>query len=318
MRGMASLQTILGSGGSIGTLLARDLVHGGYTDQVRLVSRNPVKVNDSDELVSADLLDAEAVRQAVAGSSVVYLTVGFPYDLQVWRTSWPRTMDNVIAACATHNARLVFFDNIYMYGAESLDPIREDHPINPPSRKGAVRADILARLTAAMERGDVEATVARAADFYGPHSAANSMLGNTVIGALASGRRAAWLGNADMPHSFTFTPDAAAATALLGNRDEAYGQAWHLPTAPDPWTGRQWIEAAAKELDVKPRFQVAGGFILGLIGLFSPIMRELKEMLYQYNRPYVFSSEKFEKAFGQTATPYAEGLKQWIPEFRNG
>ena len=125
------MQTILGSGGAIGSLLADELKQ--YTDHVRLVSRQPKRVNESDLLVRADLTNPEETEKAVAGSQVAYLTVGLPYKTRTWQAHWPVIMENVISACIAHNTRLVFFDNIYMYDPESLDPIREDHPINPSS-----------------------------------------------------------------------------------------------------------------------------------------------------------------------------------------
>ena len=160
------MQTILGSGGAIGKALAGELQN--YTDQIRLVSRNPQKVNKTDQLFIADLAEVEQVIKAVEGSEVVYLTVGLPYKTKIWESQWPIIMKNVVEACKHHDAKLVFFDNIYMYEATSLDPITEDLPINPPSKKGKVRAQIFNYLLDSVERREIQALVARSADFLWP------------------------------------------------------------------------------------------------------------------------------------------------------
>lgn len=304
------MQTILGSGGAIGIELAKALTQ--YTTDIQLVSRNPKKLNETDTVLSADLLNADDVKKAVQGSSVVYVTVGFPYNLKVWQNSWPKFMESVIAACKKENCKLVFFDNMYMYDKDHLDGMDEETPINPPSEKGKVRAQIAQMLMDEVKTGNLTALIARSADFYGPNIANTSMLNETVIKNLAKGKKANWMGAADRKHSFTYTPDAGKATALLGNTPDAYNQVWHLPTAPDPYTGKEWVEHIAKALGAKPKMQVAPKWMLQLIGLFVPVMKEMPEMLYQYDRDYVFDSSKFEKRFDMAPTPYTEGIAKVV------
>lgn len=304
------MQTILGTGGAIGNELARALPQ--YTDRIRLVSRNPKTVNERDEVFKADLTKYDEVQNAVAGSEVVYLTVGLPYKLDVWQRTWPVIMKNVIDACKVNNSKLVFFDNIYLYDSAHLNPITEEHLINPPSKKGKVRAVIAEMIWEAVRRNDIQALIARSADFYGPSITASSMLNETVFKPLQKGKKANWLGNVHCRHSFTYTPDAGKATALLGNTTDAYGQAWHLPTAPDPFMGKEWIEVIAKELDAVPQYRVAGKFMVRVMGLFIPVMKEMVEMMYQYDQDYVFNSDKFEKRFDFKPTPYLEGIRETI------
>ncbi len=302
------VQTILGGGGAIGVELAKALPL--FTaEKVRIVSRNPGKVNESDELMAADLLNNEQVMKAVSGSSVVYLTAGLPYKLSVWQNQWPVIMKNVLHACAVQKAKLVFFDNIYMYDGSSLNPITEDLPVNPPSKKGEIRALIAQMLTDSVKNGEVEALIARAADFYGPSISNTSVLTETVIKPLSQGKTANWIGNVSKLHSFTYTPDAGKATALLGNSPEAYGQIWHLPTAPNPLSGKEWIEAFAAAFGVQPKYRAVGETLVKIMGWFVPVMREMPEMMYQNDRDYVFSSAKFESKFGMNPTPYEAGIK---------
>lgn len=301
------MQTILGGGGPIGLELARILPD--YTERVRIVGRNPEKVIPENEVFVANLLDSEAVRDAVAGSDVAYLSVGLPYKASVWEAQWPKVMRNTIEACRASGSKLVFFDNIYMYDREHLSPMDENTPVRPTTRKGAVRAMIADMLMEAVQKDQVDALIARCADFYGPGRQRNSVLTQTVFERLASGKSAQWLLSVDHVHSFTYTPDASLATAMLGNTDDAYGQVWHLPTTEKPPTGREWIEMIAEELEAKPRVQVASNFMMSAVGLFSPTLREVKEMAYQYDRDYDFRSDKFNRRFDFTPTTYRQGIK---------
>ena len=300
------MQTILGSGGIIATELAKALTN--YTTNIRLVSRNPKKVNETDELLKADLLNAVEVEKAIAGSEIVYVTIGFPYNAKVWQQTWPKFMQNVIKNCISNNTKLVFFDNIYMYDANHLNGMDEQTPINPPSKKGKVRAEVINMIMNAIKNDNLTALIARCADYYGPGIERNGMVREMIFKNFAAGKKANWLSSLNYKHSVTYTPDAGKATALLGNTEDAYNQIWHLPTASNPLTGRQWIETIATAMNVKPKSQVATKFIVRIMGLFIPIMREMPEMLYQYDRDYVFNSSKFEKRFGIQPTSYADGI----------
>lgn len=298
------MQTILGAGGAIGTDLAKELTH--YTDTIRLVSRHPQKVNDSDELMAADLSDAALVEKAVVGSEVVYLTIGFEYDIKVWRQKWPALMQAVIAACEKHNAKLVFFDNVYMYNRDYLNHMTEETPIRPTSEKGKIRAQIAKMLLDAVAEKKITALIARAADFI---STTNSVLVEMGLKNLKKGKKAMWMVDADKIHSFTFTPDAAKAVALLGNTPEAYNQVWHLPTDNTKLTGKQWITLMAKELNVPAKYQILPLWMMRLLGLFIPTLKGFIEMTYQYDRDYFFDSSKFEKRFTIMPTTPEESIR---------
>lgn len=304
------MQTILGSGGIIGIELARALKK--YTNEIRLVSRNPQKVNPTDEILSADLLKIDELRKAVAGSSVVYVTVGFPYNAKTWKEIWPEFICNVITVCKEHQTKLVFFDNIYMYDSNSLNGMTEETKINPSSKKGMVRAEVADMIMSEVKQGKLTALIARSADFYGPGIKKNCMLTETVFNPLSLDKKANLLGSGKFKHSFTYTPDAGKATAILGNTEDAYNQIWHLPTAANPYTGKEWVEAIAGEMGVKPKFQAAPKFLVRILGLFVPIMAEIVEMMYQYDRDYVFDSRKFEQRFNFRPTSYHDGIREII------
>jgi len=300
------MQTILGANGTIGSVLAKELL--AYTDKIRLVSRNPRKVNESDELFPADLSDSVMVEKAVAGSDVVYLVVGFDYKIKVWQEKWPKLMRATIDACIKHKARLVFFDNVYMYDIDAIPHMTEDSRINPPSKKGAVRAQIAQMILDEVKSGRLMALIARSADFYGPKNE-KSFVTEMVYKNIRKGKSANWLIDADKKHSFTFTPDAAKATALLGNTDDAYNQVWHLPTDRNTLTGREFIALFNEEMKGESKVSVMQMWLIKALRLFIPIMKEMPEMMYQYDRNYFFDSSKFEKRFNFKTTPYREGVK---------
>ena len=303
------MQTILGSGGAIGTQLAKELLH--YTGKIRLVARNPKKVNESNELFSADLTKEEEVDVAVAGSEVVYLTVGLKYSTKVWQRDWPVVMRNVIVACKKHGAKLVFFDNVYLYAPGEMHNMTENSRIDPISRKGKIRAELVKMILEEVQSGKLKALIARSADFYGPH-VKSSPLTVMVLENFQKNKKAFWQSDATKEHSFTFTPDAAKATALLGNTDDAYNQTWHLPTSPEKLTGKDFIESIATQLNVKPRYYTLSKTVISILGIFIPLVKELREMQYQYDRNYFFNSNKFDKQFSFRPTRYKEGIREMV------
>ena len=304
----SGLHTVLGAGGVIARELSLELARQGR--QVRQVGRHPAAVQASDQLKTANLLDARATAEAVAGSEVVYLVAGLAYDAAVWQAQWPRVMQNTIDACRRHGARLVFFDNVYAYGRVD-GAMAEDTPFNPCSRKGEVRAAIASTLLGAMQRGELQALIARSADFYGP-GARLSLLEAVFFARLRAGKAPQWVGNPDLAHTFTFTPDAGLALAVLGQTPEAFGQTWHLPTAQSldgaAVTGRALARAVCALAGQPDRLQVAPAWLLHAMGWFVPVLRENREMMYQYQHGYRFESGKIEQAFGLRPTPYSEGL----------
>jgi len=306
------MQTILGSTGIIGTELAKALTK--YTEKIRLVSRNPKHVNPTDQLVIADLTNPQQVLYAVEGSKVVYLTVGLQYKINIWQTQWPVIMQNVIDACKTHKAKLVFFDNVYAYGLVK-GWMKEDTLVNPTSKKGEIRAQIAQMIMSEVEKGHLDAIIARAADFYGPNTPL-SFASVTVFENFKKGKKAQWFLDANKKHSMTYTPDAGKATALLGNTTSAYNQIWHLPTDKNALTGKEFIELSAKAFGVKPNYMVLKKWMIQMVGMFVPVVKESFEMLYQNEYDYLFDSTKFEKAFNYMPTSYQTGIIETVKSMK--
>ncbi len=305
------MTTILGAGGAIGNELAGILA--AKEMPFRLVGRAP-KPAWGAEVIAADLSNLSQTIEAVRGSSVVYLVAGLKYEVGVWQELWPRIMENTIEACKLAHAKLVFFDNVYAYGKVE-GPMTEESPYAPCSKKGAIRAQIATALMDQVKAGTLTAMIVRSADFYGPN-ATNGVPNLLVFQPFAKAGTASWLVNAIVPHSLTFTPDAARGMSMLAERESAWNQVWHLPTAAGPPTGKEFIEMAASAFGVPAKYRVLSRPMLRVAGWFNPTVRESYEMLYQNDSAYVFDSTKFAKAVGFAGTPYAEGIRATADSYR--
>lgn len=307
------MQTIIGSGGAIGLPLAKELKK--YTEKIRLVSRNPQKVNETDELFSMDANNLTKLNEAIVGSKVVYVTIGFKYNIKVWQSLWPPFMRTVINTCKVNNAKLVFFDNVYLYDKSTIPFMTENSPIGPPSKKGEVRKQLNEMIMNEVQKGSLTALIARSADFYGPDTN-NSIIGEMVVKNLMKNKKAQTFGDINKIHTYTYTPDAGKATALLGNTTDAYNQVWHVPTTKEKLTNQQWIDLIAEGMNIQAKIQYIPTWIIHMLGIFIPLMREFPEMVYQNKMDYVFDSSKFEKRFGLTATAPKDGVKEMINYFK--
>ena len=300
------LHTILGAGGTVSNQLLPILL--GNKERVRLVSRKTERVQGAESF-SADVTNYQQVLDAVKGSDIVYLLVGLQYDVHVWKESWPKIMTNVINACKATGSKLVFFDNVYMYGLVN-GVMTESTPFNPCSKKGEIRAAIAAQLMDQMKAGNLQAMIARSADFYGPVGFQVSVANMLVFKNLKAGKKAQWLLNAKVPHSFTYVPDAAKAVYILANSDHAFGQTWHMPTAANPITGEVFIKLAAEYMQVNKGYSVMSKWMMQLAGLLIKPVKESVEMGYQNEFAYVFDSSKFNKAFSFEPISYDNGIRE--------
>jgi nucleoside-diphosphate-sugar epimerase len=300
--------TILGAGGSIGNPLAHELLKAG--GNIRLVSRSNYSIPGTESF-KADISSYEETLKSIQGSDVVYLCAGLAYDLKVWRELWPKIMQNVIDACKKVNARLIFFDNVYMYGKVD-GKMTETTAYNPCSKKGEIRAKIATLLEKEMKQNNIQAIIARAADLYGPYATKNSVPYILAIDNLMKGKKAQWLVDINKSHSYTYTMDCAKALHLLSGRDECYNQVWHMPTCNPGITGKTFIELAAKEIGITPNYTVLKKWMVKMMGFFNKTVNESYEMLYQSEFEYYFDSTKFNDFFNFKPMTYPEGIHETI------
>lgn len=301
-----SLHTILGAGGAIANELLPILIDS--KENVRIVARHPKQIIGV-ESVAADLSDADQTLTAISGSSIVYLLVGLEYEYKVWAEKWPVIMTNTINACKAAGAKLIFFDNVYMYGKVN-GIMTEETAFNPCSKKGTLRAAIAQQLLNEIQTGSITAMIARSADFYGTSATKTSVPNMLVFDNFSKGKRAQWLANATLKHSYTYIPDAGKALYLLAKDESAFNQTWHLPTRSNPLTGAQFIALAAEAMHQPNKYSVLSKFMIRLAGLFIKPIKESYEMLYQSDSEYLFDSSKFEKHFSFSPTSYEDGIKE--------
>jgi nucleoside-diphosphate-sugar epimerase len=305
------LHVVVGATGGAGGALVRELAGRGR--RVRAVSRKPAAdLPEGVEQLAADAADPAQTRTVCQGATVVYHCVQPPY--QRWAAEFPPLTQSVADAAAAAGARLVYADNLYAYGpVHGL--ITEDLPALATTRKGRVRTLMAERLLAAHRSGTLQVAIARSSDYYGP-GGANSVVGDILFGAAATGRRARWLGRLDVPHSLNYLPDVARALATLGARPEALGEVWHLPAA-EPVTGRGFVELIAAALGRTVKVTATSRLALRIAGVVDPRARESAEMLYQWERPFVLDASKFQRAFGPLEpTPHQQAVAATVAWFQ--
>jgi nucleoside-diphosphate-sugar epimerase len=305
------LHVVYGTG-AVGMAVMDTLVQNGR--RVRMVNRSGrASVPESVEVVGGDAADPTFTREASAGASVVYFALNPPYDK--WPELFPPLQAGVLEGAASAGARLIAIENLYMYGLTGGRPLTEDLPYAPNTRKGTIRARMSEELMEAHTSGRVQVAIGRASDFFGPRVIA-SAAGEQVFGRAVEGKSAQVAGDPNQPHTYTYAPDIGRGLVILGEREEALGQAWHLPS-PETVTTRQFVEMIFEEVGKPARIQAAPKIVLRVMGLFNPGMREMIEMLYEFEEPFVVDHSKFEQAFGERATPLKEAIGETVRWYRS-
>lgn len=309
---MSGDRHVIFGAGPLGLAVVRALREKGA--RVRVANRTGrAVVPDGVEVVAADVTgDPAAARRACEGAAVVYNCTNAPYHR--WPELLPGLFGGILDAAAAAGARLVVGDNLYMYG-EVDGPITEDLPYHPTTRKGRVRAEVAEAMLEAHRAGRVEVAIGRASDFIGPFVTAGGMVGARAIVPAMRGKTAALVGNIDLPHTYTFIEDFGRALVILGERPEAAGRAWIAPNA-ETVTTRQLMTMVFEELGRPPRMRAMGRGMLRLAGLFVPEAREMIEMMYEFEKPFVVDGSRFERTFGLAPTPLRDAVNATVAWYR--
>lgn len=306
------LHVVFGAG-NVGKCIMKELRERGQ--RVRMVNRRGVSDAPAGvEVMSGDVMDMNFAKKAAEGATVIYNTLNPPYDK--WVALFPTLQANVIEAAASAEARLVVLDNLYMYGSPKGQLITENMPYDAHTKKGILRAQMARDLMAAHNSGKVKLTVGRASDFYGPGVEQSPITAERALGAMLKGKAASVVGNPDLPHTHSYVPDVAKGLIVLGENDSAYGQVWHLPTAPTGTT-RELLTKIGKAAGLNEvKISAAPKLILRIMGLFQPMVAEVYEMLYEFEEPFVLDHSKFDAAFGDISTPLDEAIAETVAYYR--
>ena len=305
------LHVVFGTG-QVGRAVIARLAEWGI--EVRAVSlHRPTALNEGVEWRSADVTDPEAAADAAKGAAVIYQCLNAPYTR--WPELFPALQRGVLAAAVRTGALLVTLENVYGYGSSGGKPMTEDHPLAATTVKGRTRAAMTRELRAAAEAGSVRIAIGRASDFFGA-GATESALGSRVFANALAGKRADLMGNPDLPHTYSYVPDIALGLVTLGTEERAIGGEWHLP-GPETVTTRAVIELIAHEVGRPVGIRRMPTPALRALGLFSPMMRGLAEMAYEFEEPFVLDTTKFRSAFGGAVTPLSAAIEETVAWYRS-
>lgn len=305
----SGMHVVIGASGGLGAAVVRALLSRGLS--VRGVNRSGGgDAAEGVDWVVADAVKADETRAACKGATVVYHCANAPYT--DWPSQFPPMTDNIIEGAAAAGAKLVYADNLYMYGPV-VGPMHEELPSSATSSKGKVRAAMARDVLLAHRNGKVRAVIGRASDFYGP-GVTSSAMGDRVFGAALKGSSIDLLGDIDAPHTYTFIDDFARDLITLGRRDETLGEVWHTPNAAAIST-RQFVQKVIEITKTQPKVRVAPKLLVSVMGIRDPMMREIGEILYQFEDSFVVDDSKFHNAFGEDVTPLDAGIPQTVAWF---
>ncbi len=304
------LHVVLGATGGIGSALVGELVDRGH--MVRAVSRSG-RAPAGAEGFKADVSSSAGAKAASSGAAVVYHAAQPEYTK--WTQEFPAMTEAIVDGAVSADAKLVFADNLYMYGPGRPQPMTEETPQRAEGKKGRVRIQMAEKLLEAQRVGQVRVAIGRASDYYGP-GGTGTIAGDTVFDAVLAGKTVRWPGSLDTSHQFNYLPDLARALVTLGEREEADGEVWHLPAA-EPITGRHFLDLVSAEVGRPVKASATPRSMIRAIGLLSPFIRELVETMYQFEQPFYADASKYKQTFGPfDPTPHEEAVRHTVSWFR--
>jgi nucleoside-diphosphate-sugar epimerase len=309
---MDAVEHVVLGAGAVGMAVVEALSRRG--ESVRVVNRSGLRESvPGVQSVTGDVTDPAFARSATRGASVIYQALNPPYHR--WAQEFPALQAAAIAAAQAAGARLVTMDNVYMYGRANGRPFTEDRAYDAHTRKGRVRAGMARDLMAANDAGRVQVTVGRASDFFGPRAGEQSLIGDLVIPPALAGKTASVLGDPDMPHTYAFIPDIGENLVRLGELDAALGRVWHLPS-PETRTTRDVVALVYEAAGTEPHLRVMPAWQMRALGLINRTVREVNEMRYEFDEPFIVDSSSAETELGLRATSLADAVEQTVRWYR--
>lgn len=311
---MTSNHVVLGTG-AIGRAVAEELVRRG--ESVRMVNRSG-KMDETPagvEVIASELYDQAKVKEVTRGAKVVYQCAQPGYS--EWNEKFPPLQKSIIDGLTGSGIKLVLVENLYMYGEANGKALTEDMPHNAHTRKGKTRSEMSKAAFAAHKEGKLRVTAGRGSDFFGAWGLPTAAMGERTFYPLLHGKAANLVGNIDLPHTHTYIPDFGKALVILGERTEADGRAWHVPNDNPGVTQRQMVEMIAAEMNLQPKMSAMGKTMMWIGGLFIPEAKEMVEMMYEFEQPFVVDSNRFENTFGVKAMPMKEAIRETVIWYKN-
>ena len=310
---MSANHVVLGTG-AIGRAIMEELIKRG--ESVRMVNRSGKmdEVPAGVEVVASDLYDQAKVREVTRGAKAVYQSAQPPY--YDWPQKFPMLQKSIIDGLTGSNAKLVLVENLYMYGKANGQPMTESMPYRAHTRKGRVRGAISTAAFDAHKEGRVRVTAARGGNFFGPWGT-DSTMGGRAFYPLLRGKPAQLIGRSDIPHTHTYVKDFGKALVIMGERDEADGQVWHVPNDQPNMTQSELVKMFAAEAGVQSKMSSMGKTMMAIGGLFIPEAKETIEMMYEFEKPFIIDSSKFKETFGMKATPMREAIKETVAWYKS-
>lgn len=311
---MSVHHVVLGTG-AIGRAIMNELIQRG--ESVRMVNRsgNMDEVPAGVEVVAADLYDQAKVKEVTRGAKVVYQASQPEYTQ--WLEKFPPLQKSIIDGLTGSDAKLVLVENLYMYGDVNGKPQTEDFPHNAHTRKGKVRSEISNAAFEAHHAGKLRVTSGRGSDFFGPWGLPTTAMGERTFYPMLHGKAAGLVGNIDVPHTHTYVPDFGKALVILGERAEADGLAWHVPNDNPLISQREMAQMIADEMGLPLKVSAMGKTMMWIGGLFIPEAKESVEMMYEFEKPFIVDSSRFEKTFGMKATPMKDAIKETVAWYKS-
>ena len=310
---MYQVHVVFGTG-PLGRTVMQELASRGRS--VRMVSRSGAMAETPAgvEVIAGDLYDPDFVRRVTQGASAAYQCAQPHYH--EWPQKFPPLQSAILEGLAGTSTRLVLAENLYAYGRQNGVPLSEDFPLAAHTRKGKVRAVMTQAALSAHQDGKLQVAIGRGSDFFGPW-VLDSSHGERVFYPALAGKPASFAGGLDLPHTITYIADFARALVVLGERPEALGRAWHVPNDRPAITQREFAALVFDQLGVPLRVSSVGKGMMRMAGLFMPGARETVEMMYEFERPFVVDSSRFESTFDVRATPLPEAIATTLEWYRS-
>ncbi len=304
------MKTILGTG-QLGLAIMQLLLDKNPDEKILLVNRTgklDIPIPQNVHVTASDETSKIAMAAIASRSEIIFSCTDMPYDK--WEDFYPATATALAYALSESNTKLVFADNLYSYGNVAGKEMNEQMPHAAKTKKGKIRAGVINTQLYSGDEFNNRVAFVKAADFIGPRIH-KGIFGTDFLHSVYNGKTARLFGNIDLPHTFTYINDFAAAMINVGTANDTFGQIWHVPNAP-ALSLDKWVHLFEVISNKRIKKSVTPKFVIRLAGLFNSFIKELYEMAYQFEYPYLVNHDKYVSRFGNHATYPSDIVKETV------